>query len=178
MFRSAALAITVALGLSLPAAAQAPYTPGPDNVVLPTDYQTRFVRYAMVDKPDRTIIRFMYVNPEAFDALKKGEPAPDGTVLVMEDHNAKLAADGTPMLDLQGRFIAQPAIIAIGMQEKRKGWGVGYAEEKRNGEWEYARFTPTGARNPAPVDACFQCHKPRAANDFTFTLWDYAQLRR
>lgn len=176
--RKTLLALALLLTAATGANAQTAYTPGPENIVLPPDYQTRFVRYSMVDKAERKIIRFMYVNPEAFDALKKGAPSPDGTTIIMEDHAARLAPDGTPMLDQQGRFIATPAIVAIGVQEKRKGWGVGYADEKRNGEWEYARFMPTGARNPAPVEACFTCHKPRAAQDFNFTLWDYAEARR
>ncbi len=176
--RKALLTLAILLAGSIPASAQAPAPPGPDNVQLPADYQTRFVRYSVVDKQDRKIIRYIYVNPEAFDAIKKGAPFPDGTAIIMEDHGAKLASDGTPMLDQQGRFIPLAPVLAIGMQEKRKGWGVGYAEEKRNGEWEYARFLPTGARNPASVEACFTCHKPRAAQDFTFTLWDYAEVRR
>jgi hypothetical protein len=167
------------LGLAVgPAAAQPAYTPGPENINLPTDYQARFVRYSVVDKPDRKIIRFMYVNPEAFDALKKGEPSPDGTIIIMEDHGAKLDAAGTPMLDQQGRFIPLAPILAIGVQEKRKGWGVGYPDAKRNGEWEYARWDATGKRAPATMDACFNCHKPRTDQDFNFTLWDYAQARR
>ena len=174
----ALLILTLLLIGASPASAQPAYTPGPENIILPADYQTRFVRYAMVDKAERKIIRFMYVNPEAFDALKKGQPSPDGTIVIMEDHAARLGPDGTPMLDQQGRFIALPAVVGIGVQEKRKGWGVGYPEEKRNGEWEYARFMPTGARNPAPVEACFTCHKPRAAQDFNFSLWDYAEARR
>lgn len=176
-----ALMITAVLAGSVlvhSATAQPAYVPGPDNVALPADYQTRFVRYSTVDKPDRKIIRFMYASPGAFDAAKKGEPSPDGTVLIMEDHAAKLGPDGAPMLDQQGRFIPLAPILAIAVQEKRKGWGVGYAEEKRNGEWEYARFTATGARNPGPVENCFTCHKGRAGQDFNFTLWDYAQVRR
>jgi hypothetical protein len=170
--------IAALLLLAVPAGAQTVYVPGPENVALPADYQTRFVRYSMVDKAERKIIRFMYVNPAAFEALKKGEASPDGTILIMEDHAARLGPDGTPVLDQQGRFIPQPAILAIAVQEKRKGWGVGYPEAKRNGEWEYARFTAAGARNPATVENCFICHKARAAQDYNFTLWDYAEMRR
>jgi hypothetical protein len=175
-----AILLATLLGLSslaAPAIAQA-YTPGPHNITIPADYQTRFVRYAVVDKPDRKIIRHLYVNPEAFDALKKGEPSPDGTIIVMRDHAAKLDAAGNPMLDLQGRFIPLAPVLATAIQEKRKGWGVGYDDAKRNGEWEYARWDGAGNRAPASMDACFNCHKPLAAKDFNFTLWDYAQARR
>ena len=175
--RQALLALPMLLLAGLPAQAQT-YTPGPANIAVPKDYQTRYVRYSVVDKPDRKIIRYLYVNPEAFDALKKGEPSPDGTVIVMEDHGAKLGPDGTPMLDQQGRFIPLAPVLAVAIQEKRKGWGAGYPEDLRNGEWEYARWDASGNRAPASMENCFKCHKPRAAQDFNFTLWDYTQARR
>ncbi|MCX7382411.1 MAG: cytochrome P460 family protein [Alphaproteobacteria bacterium] len=163
--------------LALPALAQ--YKPGPENVALPKDYATNFIRYATVDKADRKIIRYLFVNPEAFGTAKAGTPLPDGTVIVMEDHAARLAPDGIPLLDQQGRFIANPAILAIAIQEKRNGWGVGYPAEVRNGEWEYGRFNADGSRNPGPVAACFDCHiKVRSSQDFAFNFWDYLQTRK
>lgn len=103
------LAFALAVPLALLAAASvraqqaAPYTPGPQNIQLPEDWERRFFRYA----------------------------------------TARVDAAGNPLLDQRGRFIPEPAIIAIGVQEKRAGWGVGYPPEKRNGEWEYARFNRT-----------------------------------
>lgn len=52
------------------------YTPGPHNIALPDGWENRFIRFATVDKPDRKIIRHLYVNPEAFAAAKPGEPLP------------------------------------------------------------------------------------------------------
>ena len=169
----------MAAWLAEPAHGQTAYKPGPENITLPTDYQTRFVRYATIDKAERKIVRFMYVNPEAAAAAKKGEPFPDGSVLVMEDHAARLGPDNAPLVDMQGRFIPLPPILGVALQEKRAGWGVGYPDEKRNGEWEYARFNGDGTRNNAPVEACFTCHLQNVANqDFTFTTWPYFQNRR
>ncbi len=161
------------------ASAQTPYTPGPDNVKLPANYQAGFIRYATVDKPDRKIIRYLYANPEAFAAAKPGQELPHGTVLIMEDHAARLGADGVPLLDQQGRFIANPAVISVTVQEKQPGWGVGYPAAKRNGEWEYARFNADLSRNPGPVEACFTCHiQTRASQDFAFNFWDFVQTRK
>ena len=65
------------------------------------------------------------------------------------------------------------------MQEKRAGWGVGYPPEKRNGDWEYARFFGDGRRNDASVEACFTCHiQTRPNQDFAFNFWDYVQARK
>ena len=175
-----ACALLLAGGLALAQQAPAParYTPGPHNIELPPGWETRFIRYATVDRPDRKIIRHLYVNPEAFAAARPGGPPPDGTLIVMADTRARLGPDGAPLLDQQGRLIPEPGWIALGVQEKRPGWGEGYPPEKRNGTWEYARFHGDGTRNPASVEACFTCHiQTRAREDFAFNFWDYVQAR-
>jgi Cytochrome P460 len=169
----------VALGAVAVAQPRAPYTPGPHNIELPADWQTRFIRYATVDKPERKIIRHMYVNPEAYAATRAGQPAPQGTLLIMADTRARLDPQGNPLLDTSGRFIPEPGWIAIGAQQKEAGWGVGYGPEQRNGEWEYAAFTGTGERRNIPLNNCFTCHlQARPQQDFNFTYWDHAQARR
>jgi Cytochrome P460 len=178
MKRLALVAIAAIATTSLTLAQQS-YRPGAHNIELPIDYQTRFIRYATVDKPDRKTVRYLYVNPEAFTAAKPGLPLPYGTLIVMEDHPARLGADGLPLLDQQGRFIAEPKVVNLLLQEKRLGWGDGYPAAKRNGEWEYALFKPDGSRNDVPLDACFTCHiNTRAGQDFAFNFWDYVQTRK
>lgn len=165
-------------GLATLALAQS-YVPGPQNITLPADWETRFIRFATVDKAERKIIRHLYVNPEAFEGAKPGEPLPYGTVIVMADRRARVDAQGTPLVDHSGRFIPVPGWIAVAVQQKERGWGEGYGPDKRNGEWEYARFMGDGRRNPASVEACFTCHlQTRAAQDFAFDFWDYVQKRR
>lgn len=156
------------------------YTPGPHNVALPPDWQQRFIRYTTVDKPDRRIIRNIYINPEAYAALRPGEPIPYGALLIMADQRARLDGAGRPLLDGNGRLIPEPAFIALAAQQKERGWGEGYGPELRNGEWEYARFNPvSGERIEGPLNACFACHlQARAQQDFTFTTWDYANRTR
>jgi hypothetical protein len=171
----------VLLAFTALAAAQprAPYTPGPQNIQLPTDWQTRFIRYATVDKADRKIIRHIYVNPESFAAIRAGQPAPQGTLIIMADTRARLDPQGNPLLDSSGRFIPEPGWSAIGTQQKEAGWGEGYGPEMRNGEWEYAAFDGAGQRRDISLNACFACHlQARAGQDFTFTYWDFAQARR
>jgi hypothetical protein len=183
--RLAAIATILAAGalaglaLAQPAPAPAGYTPGPQNIDLPEGWENRFVRYATVDNAQRKIVRHMYVNPEAFAAARPGQPLPEGTLIIMADTRARLGPDGNPLVDQQGRFIPEPGWIAMGVQEKRPGWGAGYPPEKRNGEWEYARFFGDGRRNEASVEACFTCHlQTRAKEDFAFNFWDYVQTRK
>lgn len=177
--RAGAAVVAGAILAAAIAPAQPAYTPGPHNVALPEGWETRFIRFGTVDKADRKIIRHLYVNPQAFAAASPGAALPHGTVIVMADTRARLAADGSPLRDKDGRFIPEPGWIALAVQEKQPGWGEGYAAGKRNGEWEYARFQPDGRRNPAAVEACFACHlQARAAQDFAFDFWDYVQTRR
>jgi hypothetical protein len=180
-------ALAALLMLALPAALAAqgqdgrarPYAPGPENISYPADFERRFIRYATVDKPDRKIVRFLYVNPEALAAARPGEPLPYGTIVVMADKRARLDAAGTPLLDLDGRIITEPDYTVVAVQQKERGWGEGYGPEKRNGEWEYASFTPAGERRAVRLDGCFSCHlQARPAEDYAFQLWDYVQQRR
>jgi Cytochrome P460 len=130
------------------------------------------VLYNKVDRPDRKMIRFMYVDPEAHAAAEAGEPAPYGTVLIMEDHRAKLEGEEA-VRDADGRMVPTDEIANVFVMEKQPGWGAGYPPEKRNGEWEYAWFQPDGSRKTGEnvnFDRCFECHKGVADQDFTFTL--------
>ncbi|RYJ04185.1 MAG: hypothetical protein EON47_01320 [Acetobacteraceae bacterium] len=177
---AAALALPIALPLLGTALAQRPaYTPGPQNITLPEGWESRFIRFATLDNAQRKIVRNFYVNPEAFAAAKPGQPLPEGTLIILADNRARLAANGTPLRDQQGRLIPEPGWAAIGVQQKEPGWGEGYGPEKRNGTWEYARFNGDGSRNPASVEACFTCHlQARPQQDFAFNFWDFVQSRQ
>lgn len=182
--RPAILAAALAAsGLAAAAAvAQQPrnYTPGPENITLPADWAQRFIRYSVVDHRERKLVRHIFINPDAFARLRAGEPLPYGSLVILADLRARVDAQGNPLLDQQGRFIPEPGPwLSVNAQQKERGWGEGYGPDKRNGEWEYARFNADGTRNNAPVDACFTCHlQNRAQQDFTFTTSDYAQTRR
>jgi hypothetical protein len=147
---------------------------GPEQITYPDGYTTGFVRYFTVDRPDRNLVRFFYVNPEALDAAAPDEDLPYGTVLVMEDHKVRMGADEQAVVDAQNRLIPTDEVTNVFVMEKRAGFGESYPPEKRNGEWEYAWFLPDGSRNAdAQFDGCFACHMHRAGRDFTFTFYKY-----
>jgi hypothetical protein len=147
---------------------------GPEQVGYPDRYATGFVRYLTVDRPDRNIVRFFYVNPEALETATPGEDLPYGTVLVMEDHEARMVTSEQAVRDAQGRLIPTDEVTNVFVMEKRVGFGEEYPPEKRNGEWEYAWFLPDGSRKAdAGFEGCFACHLNRAGRDFTFTLYKY-----
>jgi plastocyanin len=58
--------------------------------------------------------------------------------------------------------------------EKRTGWGTEYADDIRNGEWEYAAFGADRKLNEkANYKGCFQCHKPHEKMDYVIS---YSQI--
>lgn len=156
--------------------AVAPLSADTNQVELPENYRSTFVRYTSVDKPNEekpetTKMRFFYVNPESLIAAEAGQPLPAGTVLIMEDHGIELDDTGKPLLDSAGRFIPTDEIKNVFVQEKQAGWGAQYPADVRNGEWEYAWFLADGSRKAdAKLDGCFTCHKGAEATDYNFTF--------
>ena len=104
---------------------------GPEKVSYPEDYEDKFIEYMRVDRPDRKIVRFMYVNPAAHEAAQPGEPLPHGTVLVMEDHKARLGAGEEPATDAEGRLVPTDEVTNVFVMEKQPGWGAEYPDDKR-----------------------------------------------
>lgn len=176
MVRTRILASGMALlawtGFAIPQTAP---TTGPDTtatrISFPSDYATAFKRYDMVDKVDRKIVRFLYVNPQALASVKPGEPFPDGTILVMEDHEVAQEAGGAPIKGKDGRLQPTRRIKGLFVMEKRAGWGAtnAFPSDKDNGDWEYAAFRPDWTRNPIKLDNCYSCHLPQKALDYTFS---------
>jgi hypothetical protein len=156
-----AIVATVAMA-ALPLMAEA----GPERVAFPVGYSADFILYAKIDQAKKKRIRFMYSNRK----VGPDGAMPDGSVVIMEDHEAALAEDGTPKTTADGRLIATEKIRNIFVMEKRAGWGDAYPEATRNGDWEYAWFQADGAVKPGKtMEKCFACHKKQAAQDYMFT---------
>lgn len=163
-------AIAAAVVASVPlliAVAQAQL--GRDKVAFPQDY-TKGVLYATLDSADLKEYRELWGPAAALEAAKAGKPLPDGTVLTLVQFDALPTAAGEPQKDASGRFI-KGRKLGYAVMEKRAGWGAEYAEQLRNGEWEYQAFSADGKpNNAANVTACFTCHKPLGEKvDFTFS---------
>lgn len=144
---------------------------GPENIRYPGDFAS-WQRYASVDRADLKQAREMYARPDVVKAVRDGKPVPDGAVLVMAIHAAKVDAEGTPQKDADGRFV-KDRLVNVFVMEKRAGWGADYPDAWRNGNWEYAAFLPAGTPNEkanAGVQSCFSCHKPKEAQDYVFSM--------
>ena len=171
-----AVALTAAFGLGTVLAGST--LAGPDRVAFPTGYAEKFIIYNMVDRPDRNIVRFMYVSPDSHAEAIGGAPAPDGTILIMEDHPAELDADGNPVTGPDGRLVPSREVTNVFVMEKQAGWGDAYPDDVRTGDWDYAWYLADGSPRPeASFDGCFSCHMNRAGADFTFTYSAYLRDR-
>ena len=164
--------VLVAAAAALAASASTTAFAGPEKIKFPSDY-LRGVLYQTLDRPDNKQYRELYAPAEAIDAVRKGRPIPDGTVLTLVQWSVHQDANGVPLKDANGRFMKKE-IIAHTVMEKRKGFGADYpADWPRNGDWEYAVFTADGLPNAkanANNKACFTCHLPHAKQDFVISL--------
>lgn len=133
-------------------------------IAFPSDYSKRFTHYATVDCPNSRVVRQMYANPEAIAAAKAGETLPSGAVITMETYAAQPDANGR---------LVKGQLNHIWVREKRTGWGSEAAED-RNGEWQYASFSPSSepGRVASSATSCLGCHQQASAQDFVFTLPD------
>ncbi|MBI4634894.1 MAG: cytochrome P460 family protein [Candidatus Rokubacteria bacterium] len=151
-----------------------PTSAGPEKIAFPGSVKSH-VLYTTVDRYDIKQYRELYASSqEAVQAMKDGKPLPYGTVLTLIQYKAQLDAQAAPLKDANGRFV-RGDLIGYTVMEKRQGWGAEYPADLRNGEWEYAAFSPDGKLNEkANYKACFQCHKPHEKQDFVISL---AKLR-
>jgi plastocyanin len=165
---AAVLCFGAALGGGALAAA---VSSGPESIAFPQDYQ-KWTLYSTVDRYDSKQYRELYTSAEAVKAVREGRPIPDGTVIVMAIHSAKVDDKSVPVKDAKGRFVKE-RLTGVTVMEKRKGAGASVPEEWRNGDWQYASFTHEGKPNEkanANIKNCFVCHKPHEKQDFVISL--------
>ena len=111
-------------------------------IAFPTNYNSTFSLYAVVDRPDN-VSRLLYIRPESLAAMQTGQPLPDGTKLVIEAYQSTVGADGTLV---RGDLI--PFI---------------HVSEKINGRWRFASFSPAGVASDRTISdenprTCAGCH--------------------
>jgi hypothetical protein len=137
-----------------------------EDVNLPADYKQRLVNFTTVDRMDNGQVRVLYGAQAALDAARTGQPVPSGSVMVMEIYTAQRNPQNELLRGADGRLQRGP-LANIYVMEKRTGWGAQYGADVRNGEWEYAIFTPAGQRaDNRDMKPCMTCHLPKAMNDF------------
>lgn len=142
------------------------------RVGYPEGYQQSFTNYLSLDRTGENtdqIIR-LFANDVALDAARSGKPLPDGSVLVGEIYKARKDADGQVMESSLGRRI-RDKFAAVAVMEKGAGWGEALPEDLRNGDWDFAVFSPEGKRLEGKnIDGCRACHAPLKDSEHMFSL--------
>ncbi len=140
------------------------------RVRFPKDYQTSFTQYMTINFPKRPQVRKYYANQVALTAARDGKPLPNGSVLFVEVFKPQLDGAGKPVKGGDGFFVADTLAVYTAM-EMQAGWGEEVPEMLRNGDWNYAVFTPDKSHKKGINQAkCFACHKPLTEDSFVFSL--------
>ena len=141
------------------------------RIAFPKEYKDNLINYLSLDRVqnDDQVIR-LFAPKSALDAAKAGGALPDGTVLVGEVYKAKKDAKGEVIESSLGRRI-RGKLAAIAVMEKRKGWGDKFPENLRNGDWDFAIFSPDGKRLvKKDLNGCRSCHAPLKDSQHLFSL--------
>lgn len=157
---------TAAVGVTTFVAAQAPA----ERIAFPADYATDFTMYLELDRVQNPgqVMR-IYANDAALAGPGPDGRLADGAILVGEIHGARTDAAGNFIISELGRQIRGNA-AAIAVMEKRDGWGDAFPTEFRNGDWDFAIFSPTGERLDRDLNACRACHAPLTESDHVFSI--------
>lgn len=145
------------------------------SVTFPEDYQKTYTKYYSLNFPATRQVRYYYANNAALQAAQAGNTVPDGAMLIVEVHAAKLDQDKKPVTGADGFFVAEKLMFYTAMA-RDAGWGKDIPEMLRNEDWNYAIFT-TAKQHRAGVNQaeCLACHKPLDKTSYLFTLKQMAE---
>jgi len=154
--------IPLCLALGLVGAAYAA-SPEKASVAYPTGYRKwAFVKSMVIYSDKHPLfaefggLHHVYANAEAMRALVKGGTFPDGSVLVLDLHEAK---------DENGAWVEGSRKL-VGVMEKDR------ARFKATGGWGFEAFKGGSQTERTVTDAsaqCFACHQKQKDNDFVFS---------
>ncbi|MBB4350727.1 hypothetical protein GGE35_004383 [Rhizobium cellulosilyticum] len=115
----------------------------------------RLVHYTTVNRGEVT--EHIMTTREAIEAVKAGQPIPNGTHVALVDYR-----DGK--------------VFRYFIMEKGENWGQDYDENRRTADWQFQWFKPDGTINMDENTArCQRCHTSRSDRDFLYT---FNEMRR
>lgn len=129
---------------------------GETTIPFPKSYATQFKHYATVECTSMQMVRKMYVNPEAVQAMQRQDAIPDNTVLVMETYAARQG---------NGDRLTPTQIQNVFVRQKSRKW-----PSENSGDWRSAWYSPSGSLVSNNQSSCIGCHNSVRNRDFTFTL--------
>ena len=148
---------------------------GEDRIAYPANYASTFTNYLSLDRVQNgdQIIR-LFANNIALESAKEGAALADGSVLVGEIYAAKRDSEGQVVVSDLGRRI-RDKMLAVAVMEKRSGWGASFSDELRNGDWDFAIFSPKGDKLDKDLNTCRSCHAPLTETDHLFSIQHIAR---
>jgi hypothetical protein len=109
----------------------------------------KLVHYTTVKRGNVT--EHILTTREAMDAVRNGQPLPDGTHFVLADHR-----DGK--------------IYRYFVMEKGNGFDSDYDDRRRTGNWQFQWFWPDKTVNMNENTArCQSCHRSQASSEYLYT---------
>jgi hypothetical protein len=109
----------------------------------------QLVHYTTVKRGNVT--EHILTTREAMDAVKSGQPIPNGTHFVLADHR-----DGK--------------IYRYFVMEKGDGFGADYDDRRRTDNWQFQWFWPDKSINMSENTArCQSCHRSQAGSEYLYT---------
>jgi cytochrome c553 len=148
------------------------------HVAFPEGYRESFVRYHTINFAATKQVRHYYANKPALQAAREGKPIPEGAVIFVEVYTAKLDANKNPVTGADGFYVPEK-LVAYTAMATGKDWGKDFPEMLRNGDWNYAVFTPDKQHRAGVNQAeCLACHKPLDNVSYLFTLKQLAAASR
>lgn len=150
------------------------------HVTFPEGYKDKaaFRMYQTVNRPDINQVRYLWANPVAWQAAREGKPLPNGSVLLLEQHAAKLDSDKKPVTGADGYFVSDK-LVGYTVMASGAGWGKEFPDMLANGDWNYAVFNPDMKPRPGVNQAdCLACHKPLDKASYVFSMEPLATAAR
>ena len=140
------------------------------RISFPSDYKSTFTNYLNLDRvQNEDQIIHLFANDIAIEAAQAGKELPTGSVLVGEIYAARKDENGKVQKSSLGLRI-RDKLAAVAVMQKGEGWGTAFPEGLRNGDWDFAIFSPDGKRLEKDLNACRQCHAPLADTQHLFSL--------
>jgi hypothetical protein len=140
-----------------------------DEVPFPSGFRNWFVVNSMIVTKDSPIfsqiggLHLIYVNAKGLPTLKKGGPFPypDGTVFADDVHDFSVK-DGS---NVEG---AKKAVTVMVKDAKKYAMTGGWGFQVWAGGDPSKPLIPDTAH---AIQACFACHTPQKAQDYTFSTY-------
>lgn len=168
------LSVIGCAGMSMTPSAQSGSTPKDGELAFPSDVKSYPTFLQDIQKPNA--VRDLYINQMGAEA-HKGEAFANGSILVMEIHNAKKDADGSFLKGSDGNLV-KDGLAKVFVMQKGAGWGKNAPEDLKNGDWIYSAFKPNGDRLDVEYGKCRSCHMPLGdAKDYVHRYDEYFMKR-